>query len=237
MALIDEIIGVDIACYFSKKELTTFHVGSETQPLEPGDTLELDGNASEVLRMKKLLLSALFVLGISANTIAQAVIIDDSNAGIYDGTDVGAIDTLLEVRTKADYLASGLSQIDFELDLINDHATTTYTYNVDDYKTDDVDYYGTDTANVYAFGPANLGDFFIVKNSTFWALFLNHEEFDWGVILASVLPDEMNIPSDPMTISHVTATPVTTTVPEPSLMLLMGTGLIGFGFARRKTKC
>ncbi|MEJ2454595.1 MAG: PEP-CTERM sorting domain-containing protein [Candidatus Thiodiazotropha sp.] len=187
--------------------------------------------------MKKLLLSALFVLGISANTIAQAVMIDDSNAGVYDGTDVGGIDTLLEVRTKADFLASGLSQVDFELDLINDHATTTYTYNVGDYKTEDVDYYATDTANVYAFGPAELGDFFIVKNSTFWALFQNNVEFDWGVILASVLPEGMNIPSDSMSISHVTATPVTKTVPEPSLMLLMGTGLIGFGLARRKMKC
>jgi hypothetical protein len=186
--------------------------------------------------MKNLLLSALFVLGISANTIAQAVMINDSNAGIYDGTDAGAIDTLLEVRTKADYLASGLSQIDFELDFINDHATTVYTYNVDDYKTANVDYYGTDTANVYAFGPADLGDFFIVKNSTFWGLFQNNEELDWGVILASVLPQRMNIPSDTMSISHVTATPVTTTVPEPSLLLMMGTGLIGFGFARRKIK-
>ncbi|MGD8909375.1 MAG: PEP-CTERM sorting domain-containing protein [Chromatiales bacterium] len=182
--------------------------------------------------MKKLLLSAMFALGMGASTMTQAVII---TSGPNAGTDAGAVDTLLEVRDKNDLDTPGLTQSAFELDFINDYADPDYTFKVDDYKLEDVAYHSTDEAGVYAIGPAALGDFFILKNSTYYALFVNLTELNWGVFDTAGLPEGMNLPSEGYQISHVVMTP-TVSVPEPSAILLIAAGLAGLGFVSSKKK-
>jgi hypothetical protein len=184
--------------------------------------------------MKKLLFSAMFALGMGASTMAHAVII---TSGPNAGADAGAVDTLREVRDKDDVAASGLTQSAFELNFINDYAEPDYTFTVDDYKLEDVDYYTTDATGVYAFGPAALGDFFLVKKSTYYALFENLADLSWGVFDTKDLPEGMNLSSEGLRlqISHVIMTPGGS-VPEPSAILLMTAGLAGLGLAGRKRK-
>lgn len=110
-------------------------------------------------------------------------------------------------------------------------------------KVTDVAYSETDALGVYAFEMGNEPDYFILKNSTRVAIFQNNELRNWGVFDSYLLSDAMNLPSDPYMISHVSTLndpcevdcgPSTNrVVPEPSIPMLLGVGLIGFGFTRK----
>ncbi len=88
-------------------------------------------------------------------------------------------------------------------------------------------------------------DYFLVKNSTYWALFENLDNIDWGVFDAAVLPDGMIIPGDDLTVSHVTLVDSENVsgsggyvghAPEPSTFLLFGAGLLGLAKISRRKK-
>lgn len=88
-------------------------------------------------------------------------------------------------------------------------------------------------------------DYFLVKNSTYWALYENLEYIDWGVFDTADLPDGMNLPGG-LTVSHVTLVDSENVsdsggyvghAPEPSTFLLFGAGLLGLAkISRRKKK-
>ena len=164
---------------------------------------------------------------------AQAIIIDDTSAGVLDGSDVGVVDTFLGAST-------GITGIAAEVTYINSLAGTTFTK--DDVKEiADIAYYSTDTADTFA---ADLTDFsepgfFLVKNSTWTAVFKNLLSLDFGVFTSCLSGCQLNsadfkIGTDDFTISHITAAPGGGTVPEPGILTLMGLGLLGLGFTRRR---
>jgi len=199
------------------------------------------------------------LLGLGSVNIASAALI----TGGFDGTsttplDVGDIDTFLghiDKTTSAwtDNYGSGNSTTSEEAwvndFLLSTGITTTYIIKDEgpDIDGDGVPYVSTDSTGVYAFAfdPAPGGDYFIVKNSTYIALFENLASLDYGVFDISDLPTGMNIPSSSFTISHVGSLNDTTppiigggggAIPEPTSIFLIGTGLLGaFGASRKKS--
>jgi len=180
--------------------------------------------------MKKILVVSFFIL-LFAST-GWSVTINDNSAGLLDGTDVGNIDNFI---AWADKDTLGNSNEDTETNWANSilPSTTTVTYYVKE--EEDVPYYATDTANVFAYYLATppVSEYFLLKNSTFWALFKNIDNMSWAVFNNSSLPSAMNIPSDEFTISHVTRFD-SAQVPEPSTLLLFGAGIAGLAMYRRK---
>lgn len=155
--------------------------------------------------------------------------------GSYDGTNVGNVDTFL-ASTDSLSNSNPTTEEDWANTILNPGDTATFVFKDEE----DIPYYGTDTTGVYAFNIVTLGiDYFLIKNATYWALFGNKAENDWGVFDTSFLPNGMNLPSSDYTISHVTqftgenGTP--DPIPEPATVLLLGLGLVGLAtFGRKK---
>ena len=169
------------------------------------------------------LASLLLSFGLTSNSYAIL---------LEDGTDVGSVDTLLTVDTLAnsgdttettfvnDYLASiDLDPVDF---------ITKVEENLPVLVTDMTDVYAVDIST----DPTSVADYFLVKNSTYAALYENLADLDWAVFDVSELPDGMNLPD--LTVSHITLFDSTASVPEPGILAVFGVGLIGLGFARRR---
>ena len=173
-----------------------------------------------------LLGTTLALFGFSASA---ATIIEDIDAGILNGTDVGVVDTFMAVT---DLPNSGEAT---ETEWVNSYLTDA-TYVV---KTEDVVYFDTNTAGVFAFElNSTETDYFLVKNATQTALFQNLVDLNWGVFDTADLPSDMNL-GDGFTISHVTEFDTSgrgiPEVPVPPAVWLFGSGLLGLvGVARRK---
>jgi hypothetical protein len=111
-----------------------------------------------------------------------------------------------------------------------------------DGKDETVNIYDTDTTNVRAFSLSFGPGYFLLKNSTYRALFTNLASINWGVIDTSLLNSGFNL--NGTTISHATQFngnddpgpdpgPGPGTIPLPGTVLLLGMGLMALRFARR----
>ena len=89
-----------------------------------------------------------------------------------------------------------------------------------------------------------MPDYWLIKNSDWWALFSNVANLDWGVFNTTSLPLGMNLPDEDNSfiISHVTEFDGEGggggegNVPEPTVIALFGMGLLGMGLSRIRKK-
>ena len=177
------------------------------------------------MKIKRLLQFG-FILAGSIAMPSWAVMINDG--GVYDGTDVGSIDTFIAEGEKQGNPTNEETWVNNVLSVYNGDSTT---FTV---KTEPVDYFSTDTNGVYAFGLVSAPDYFLMKNATRIALFENLADIDWGVFDSSKLSPGMNLPSDGFTISHVSEFGGSQDVPEPGVLGLLSMGLIGIVVGRRR---
>ena len=172
--------------------------------------------------------------GLYNSCLAAPILINDG--GVYDGTDVGLIDTFISEADKAGnptaeetWVNSILAPINIEFTIKQDGG---------------VPYYSTDSTDVFAFAfdPTPGDDYFLIKNATRMALFQNLADLNWGVFDTSLLSSAMNLPTSPYSISHVTrfneddGTEPPAEVPEPAMVALFGMGLMGMGLSRIRRK-
>lgn len=197
-----------------------------------------------------LFLSVTFLLFFAGNGWCYTIM--DTDAGSLNGTDVGAVDDFIDVAYQA-------GNEEAEEDWVQSVLGSPEWY----IKDEPVFYYNTSNngstvdPDVFAFHmDGTEPDYYVIKNSTYIALFENNAEFDWGVFnvddvvatgdiykkdtLVYSKGDlvDMNLGTDTLKISHVTRfkDPVDP-VPEPGTMLLFGFGLIGVaGISRRKLR-
>lgn len=183
--------------------------------------------------IKRLILRLVLPLGLAlASTSSWAILIV---GGPNDGVNVGSLDTLLAQQfhngpggNPAGEEAWAEGVLGFNL--------------VFDGKDETVSIYNTDTTNVRAFGLSFGPGYFVLKNSTYRALFQNVNSLDWAVIDKSLLNAGFNL--NGATISHATQfsdprepdpdpDPDPDPVPVPGTALLLGLALMGLRFARR----
>jgi hypothetical protein len=192
-------------------------------------TLVLIQKQKEGRRTKMLLKRVLQIGLILAGALtmpAWAIMIDDSLAGVLNGTNVGSLDSFSQEDEKQGSWQSEENWVNNFLGA----GSVTYTD-----KTPNVTYFNTDAIGVYAFSLVSAPEYFLLKNATRIALFLNNADSDWGVFDAASLSGTMNIPGDGFTISHVTEfNGDPTKVPEPGILGLLGIGLIGIVLGRRR---
>ena len=189
---------------------------------------------------KRLILALLLVNAALWSIPSHALLINDG--GTYDGTNVGVIDTWMTDTGATLDNSSPYTETDWvNAFLGGDGVSWTVSEQT-------VSYYSVDGLaddNVFAFkllvndkGPA---DYFLIKNSTYTALYQNREDPYWGVFDADDLSDGSNIGGNgDFTISHVTQLiggdkGGEQPVPEPSISALLGIGLLGMiGVSRRR---
>jgi hypothetical protein len=152
-------------------------------------------------------------------------------SGPYNGTNVGSADTLITFTGSLSPCGPGSSTA-AETCWANSILGAGSASYFD--KADPVSYYATDVADTYAFSLIGDPGYFIIKNSTNWALFRNEDSTDWGVFSAASLPSGFNLGGDSWIISHVTSFNGTREVPEPASLMLVGAGLLGLTLARRR---
>ena len=189
-------------------------------------------------RTRNLLFVSLALAGLmfGVSDSAQAAFI---TGGPFNGTDVGAVDTLMgQLDSSHPCIAAGGS-----INGGNPGAEECWAESLGGVpaltfsgKTDPVTAYQTDGGpNVLAFQLASSPGYYIVKNSTHRALLLNLGSLGWGVVNTGALAPGFNLSDNQLRISHVTefnGTPV----PEPSTLLLLGAGLAMVGLRRRGSK-
>jgi hypothetical protein len=96
-------------------------------------------------------------------------------------------------------------------------------------KTEDVPWYSTNAWDVIAFQLQSGPGYYLVKNAQVTVLLKNLAEISWGVLNLNEVTANLNL-GDDFLISHVSEFPV----PEPGTLGLLGAGLLGLGFRRKK---
>lgn len=176
--------------------------------------------------MKRLYgFTAALAVGLGLSQASWAIAITENP---HIGVDVGAVDSLIGTAQLAN---SGNAENKWLKDWFPSAEILPQEQSVV--------YYDTNVLGVYAFLLNPIADYFMIKNSTWHALFENNEENGWGVFDTSKLPTGMNLGGERFTISHIRVindpnTPPPTSVPEPTTLTLLGLGLLALGFARRR---
>ena len=122
-------------------------------------------------KIVKYSLAALLSVGISNSCLAALI----NDGGTFNGTNVGGVD-IFEIATDA----LDNSSWQKELEWVQDVLDSTATYVI---KTEPTPYYATDATNVYALQLKQAPDYWILKNSTWWALFSNDADLDWAFLI------------------------------------------------------
>lgn len=177
--------------------------------------------------IKHTMIAVLALFGLSTAAMAELIV-----GGAHDGTNVGGVDTIIaETSTTSCTVADSGQQS--EIDWVNCILGTSFDAS-NFSKEQNVDFFNTTTTDVIAFMLQSGPGYYLIKNARIHVLLENVANFDWGVVDRSQIGGRINL--NEFNISHVSefGGSTTTTVPEPGTLALLGLGLIGAGFARRR---